>query len=61
LLRKELAVLFGSPLAWLTMAGIALVTALLFFDQSTGPFTRVSRCCSMQTGKSAIAARSNRC
>jgi len=31
-LRKELAVLFGSPLAWLTMAGIALVTALLFFD-----------------------------
>ncbi len=32
LLRKELAVLFGSPLAWLTMAGIALVTALLFFD-----------------------------
>jgi ABC-2 type transport system permease protein len=32
LLRKELAVLFGSPLAWLTMAGVALVTALLFFD-----------------------------
>lgn len=32
LVRKELAVLFGSPLAWLTMAGVALVTALLFFD-----------------------------
>jgi ABC-2 type transport system permease protein len=32
LVRKELAVLFGSPLAWLTLAGIVLVTALLFFD-----------------------------
>jgi ABC-2 type transport system permease protein len=32
LVRKELAVLFGAPLAWLTMAGVALVTALLFFD-----------------------------
>lgn len=32
LVRKELAVLFGSPLAWLTMAAVALVTALLFFD-----------------------------
>jgi len=32
LLRKELAVLFGSPLAWLTLAGICGVTALLFFD-----------------------------
>lgn len=32
LVRKELAVLFGSPLAWLTLAGVALVTALLFFD-----------------------------
>lgn len=32
LVRKELAVLFGSPMAWLTLAAIALVTALLFFD-----------------------------
>jgi ABC-2 type transport system permease protein len=32
LLRKELAVLFGSPLAWLTLAGVGFVTALLFFD-----------------------------
>lgn len=32
LVRKELAVLFGSPVAWLTLAAIALVTALLFFD-----------------------------
>jgi ABC-2 type transport system permease protein len=32
LLRKELAVLFGSPLAWLTLAAVGLVTALLFFD-----------------------------
>jgi len=32
LLRKELAVLFGSPLAWLTLTGVGLVTALLFFD-----------------------------
>lgn len=32
LVRKELAVLFGSPMAWLTLAGVGLVTALLFFD-----------------------------
>jgi ABC-2 type transport system permease protein len=32
LVRKELAVLFGSPLAWLTLAGVGLVSALLFFD-----------------------------
>jgi len=32
LVRKELAVLFGSPMAWLTLASIGLVTALLFFD-----------------------------
>ncbi|MBS1107641.1 MAG: hypothetical protein H6Q91_3143, partial [Deltaproteobacteria bacterium] len=32
LVRKELAVLFGSPVAWLTLAAIGLVTALLFFD-----------------------------
>jgi ABC-2 type transport system permease protein len=32
LIRKEIAVLFGSPMAWLTLAGVALVTALLFFD-----------------------------
>jgi hypothetical protein len=32
LLRKELAVLFGSPLAYLTLAMVALVTALIFFD-----------------------------
>lgn len=32
LVRKELAILFGSPLAWLTLAGVGLVTALLFFD-----------------------------
>ena len=32
MLRKELAVLFGSPLAWLTLTGVGLVSALLFFD-----------------------------
>src|SRR5262249_5013646 len=32
LVRKEFAVLFGSPMAWLTLAAIGLVTALLFFD-----------------------------
>jgi gliding motility-associated transport system permease protein len=32
LIRKEIAVLFGSPMAWLTLAAIGLVTALLFFD-----------------------------
>ncbi|RIL08230.1 MAG: hypothetical protein DCC71_00330 [Proteobacteria bacterium] len=32
LIRKELGVLFGSPMAWLTLASIGLVTALLFFD-----------------------------
>ncbi len=32
LLRKELAVAFGSPMAWLTLAGVGLVTALIFFD-----------------------------
>jgi ABC-2 type transport system permease protein len=32
LVRKELAVLFGSPMAWLALASICLVTALLFFD-----------------------------
>jgi hypothetical protein len=32
LVRKELAVLFASPVAWLTLAAIGLVTALLFFD-----------------------------
>lgn len=32
LVHKELAVLFGSPMAWLTLASISLVTALLFFD-----------------------------
>jgi len=32
LLRKELASLFGSPTAYLTLTMIALVTALIFFD-----------------------------
>jgi ABC-2 type transport system permease protein len=32
LVRKELAVLFGSPVAYVTLTAIALVTALLFFD-----------------------------
>jgi ABC-2 type transport system permease protein len=32
LLRKELAVLFGAPLAWLALAFVVLVTALIFFD-----------------------------
>ena len=32
MVRKELAVLFGSPLAWLTLTGVGLVSALLFFD-----------------------------
>ncbi len=32
LIRKELAVAFGSPMAWLTLTGVGLVTALLFFD-----------------------------
>lgn len=32
LVRKEVTVLFGSPMAWLTLGAIALVTALLFFD-----------------------------
>ncbi|HVP29816.1 MAG TPA: ABC transporter permease [Myxococcota bacterium] len=32
LLRKELLVLFGAPMAYLTLALVGLVTALLFFD-----------------------------
>jgi ABC-2 type transport system permease protein len=32
LVRKELAVLFGSPMAYLVLALVGLVTALLFFD-----------------------------
>lgn len=32
LLRKELLVLFGTPMAYLTLALVGLVTALLFFD-----------------------------
>jgi ABC-2 type transport system permease protein len=32
LVRKEIAVLFGSPVAYVTLTAIALVTALLFFD-----------------------------
>ncbi|CAG0998157.1 hypothetical protein MYXO_02828 [Myxococcaceae bacterium] len=32
LLRKEVAVLFGSPVAYVALTAIALVTALLFFD-----------------------------
>jgi len=32
LLRKELVSLFGSPAAYLTLTGVALVTALIFFD-----------------------------
>jgi ABC-2 type transport system permease protein len=32
LLRKELASLFGSPTAYLTLTAVALVTALIFFD-----------------------------
>ena len=32
LLRKELAVLFGSPMAYLTLTMVGLVTALIFFD-----------------------------
>jgi len=32
LVRKELATLFGSPVAYVTLTAIALVTALLFFD-----------------------------
>jgi ABC-2 type transport system permease protein len=33
LFRKELLVLFGSPVAYLTLTCVGLVTALLFFDQ----------------------------
>jgi ABC-2 type transport system permease protein len=32
LVRKELAVLFGSPMAYLTLTMVGLVTALIFFD-----------------------------
>jgi ABC-2 type transport system permease protein len=32
LVRKELAVLFGTPMAYLVLAFVGLVTALLFFD-----------------------------
>ncbi len=32
LIRKEFAVAFGSPMAWVTLTGVGLVTALLFFD-----------------------------
>jgi ABC-2 type transport system permease protein len=32
LVRKELAVLFGSPMAYLTLMMVGLVTALIFFD-----------------------------
>ncbi|MEN8182773.1 MAG: hypothetical protein ABFS46_09580 [Myxococcota bacterium] len=32
LFRKELSVLFGSPMAYLTLAMVGLVTALIFFD-----------------------------
>lgn len=32
LLRKELGVLLGAPLAWLALTLVALVTALIFFD-----------------------------
>ena len=32
LCRKELASLFGTPAAWLTLTGVTLVTALIFFD-----------------------------
>jgi len=32
LVRKELSILFGSPVAYVTLTAIALVTALLFFD-----------------------------
>lgn len=32
LLRKELVGLFGSPTAYFTLMGVALVTALIFFD-----------------------------
>ncbi len=32
LVRKELVVLFGSPVAYVTLTLVALVTALLFFD-----------------------------
>jgi len=32
LFRKELQVLFGSPVAYMTLTFVGLVTALLFFD-----------------------------
>lgn len=32
LVRKELASLFGSPMAYLALTGVSLVTALIFFD-----------------------------
>jgi ABC-2 type transport system permease protein len=32
LLRKELAVLFGSPVAWLALAMVSVVTAVQFFE-----------------------------
>jgi ABC-2 type transport system permease protein len=32
LVRKELASLFGTPMAYLALMGVALVTALIFFD-----------------------------
>jgi ABC-2 type transport system permease protein len=33
LVKKELAVLFGSPVAWLTLAMTGVVTALVFFER----------------------------
>lgn len=32
LFKKELTLLFGAPLAWVTLALVVLVTALIFFD-----------------------------
>lgn len=32
LMRKELVVLFGSPMAWIALTLVALVTALIFYD-----------------------------
>ena len=32
LIRKEFAILFGSPTAYLTLTMVAIVTALIFFD-----------------------------
>ena len=37
LVRKEIAVLFGSPVAYLVLTMVALLTAITFFDLAENP------------------------